>query len=120
MQLMFIVKKLKWRLVIRMTNEEKSLLARLACGVLDGLVGNDLTTSGGSTVWKTIKNGIPIMFKQDPSRKFFNGKENEYFEGALHILQKWNTDEEKLGFLRKYGWLMADEAAKSYSAKFKP
>lgn len=102
------------------TNEEKNLLKRLASGVLDGFVGEDLTTAGGSTVWKTIKNGIPTMFKQGPGGKFFNGKENERFEGVLHTLQEWVTDKQKLEFLRKFGWLMNDEAVKAYSAKFKP
>lgn len=103
-----------------MTNEEKELLRRLASGALDGIVGNDLTTSGGSSVWKAIKNGIPAMFKQGPGGKFFNGKENERYSGVLHTLQEWITDEQKLEFLRKFGWLMKDEAVRSYSAKFKP
>lgn len=105
---------------MRMSNEEKSLLARLVSGALDGPVGNELTTTGGSTVWKAIKNGIPAMFKQGPGGKFFDGKENECFNGVLHILQEWNTDEQKLAFLRKFGWLMKDEAVKAYSAKYKP
>ena len=49
-----------------MTNEEKNLLEKLASGTLDGIIGDDLITSGGSTVWKAIKNGIPAMFKQGP------------------------------------------------------
>ena len=102
-----------------MTNEEKNLLEKLASGVLDGFVGDDLI-SGKSTVWKSIKNGIPAMFKQGPSRKFFNGKENERIRGVLHTLQEWNTDTEKLEFLRKFGWLMNDAAVKKYSAKVKP
>lgn len=102
------------------SKEEKDLLERMAAGLLDGFVGNDLTTTGGSTVWKSIKNGVPAMFKQGPGGKFFNGKENERYEGILHTLQKWVTDEEKLEFLRKYGWLMDDEFVKAYSAKFKP
>lgn len=56
------------------TNEEKELLRRLASGALDGIVGNDLTTSGGSSVWKAIKNGIPAMFKQGPGGKFLTEK----------------------------------------------
>ncbi len=44
-----------------MTNEEKKLLQKLAAGELDGFVGNDVTTSGGSTVWKAIKNGLPAQ-----------------------------------------------------------
>ena len=32
------------------TNEEKSLFEKLASGVLDGFVGDDLTTTGGSSM----------------------------------------------------------------------
>ena len=103
-----------------MTNEEKNLLEKLASGALDGIVGDDLTTPGGSTVWTAIKNGLPVMFKQGPGGKFFNGKENERYEGALHTLQKWVTDGEKLQFLQKFGWLLKDAYVKAYSAKFKP
>lgn len=103
-----------------MTNEEKGLLRKMASGVLDGIVGDHLFTSGGSSVWKAIKNGVPAMFKQGPGGKIFNGKENERFEGVLHTLQEWVSDEQKLDFLRKFGWLMDDTAVKAYSAKFKP
>lgn len=103
-----------------MTNEERNLLTRMMSGELDGIVGDYLTTSGNSLVWKSIKNGVPIMFKQGPGSKFFNGKENEYIEGVLHTYQKWVIDTQKLEFLRKFGWLMTDEAVKIYSAKFKP
>lgn len=103
-----------------MTNEEKNLLDKLASGVLDGLVGDGVTTSGGSTVWKAIKCGLSAMFKQGPGGKFFNSKENERYDGVLHTLQKWVTDDEKLQFLQKFGWLMQDADVKAYSAKFKP
>ena len=103
-----------------MTKEEKELLKRLATGALDGFVGNDLTTSDGSTVWKAIKNSIPTIFKQGPSKRFFNGKENERIEGVLHILEEWSSDERKLEFLQKFGWLMNDKAVREYSAKLKP
>ena len=102
-----------------MTNEEKTLLTRLGKGELDGIVGNDLTTSGGSTIWKAIKEGIPALFKQGPDRKYFDGKENIRKAGALTIKQKWISDEQKLDFLRRFGWLMKDPDVKSYSAKFK-
>ncbi|MBR3510365.1 MAG: hypothetical protein IKO03_16525 [Lachnospiraceae bacterium] len=103
-----------------MTKEEKDLLAKLASGALDGIVGNDCYTSGGSAVWKAIKNGVPVMFKQGPGSKYFDGKENIRVAGVLHELQKWVTDEQKIEFLRKFGWLMKDEAVKAYSAKYKP
>ena len=102
------------------TNEEKSLLEKLASGALDGLVGDELTTTGGSTVWTAIKNGLPGKFKQGPGGKFFNGKENEHFEGVMHTLQEWTTDEQKLEFLGNFGWLMKDVAVQTYSALFKP
>ncbi|MCQ9209415.1 hypothetical protein [Granulicatella seriolae] len=102
------------------SKEEKSLLAKLASGALDGMVGDDLTTSGGSSVWTSIKNGIPTRYKQGPGGKFFNGKENERYEGKLHTLEEWSTDDEKLAFLKKFGWLTKDDDVKKYSAKFKP
>lgn len=105
---------------MKFTNEEKQLLQKLNSGLLDGFVGNDLITSGGSTVWKAIKNGIPAMFKQGPTKRFFNGKENEKIEGVLRTLQEWITDDQKLQFLRKFGWLMKDSAVRIYSGKFKP
>lgn len=105
---------------MRKTKEEKKLLEKLAAGLLDGIVGDDLTTSGGSSVWTRIKDGKPTRYKQGPTKKIFNGKENERIPGVLHVLEEWNTDEEKIGFLRKFGWLMEDEDVKKYSAKFKP
>lgn len=59
------------------TSEEKNLLAKLLSGVLDGFVGNNIVTSGGSTVWAMIKNGVPVRYKQGPGGRIFNGKENE-------------------------------------------
>lgn len=67
-----------------MTNEERILIAKLNTGELDGVVGDLLRTSGGSTVWTSIKGGMPVRFKQGPGGKFFGGKENERFEGASH------------------------------------
>lgn len=102
-----------------MTNEEKKLLKKLAKKLLDGQVGDILYTDGGSTVWTEIKNGIPVRYKQGPGGKFFDNRENVRYDGVLHTLQKWTTDEEKLEFLQKFGWLMKDLDVKTYSAKFK-
>ena len=86
---------------MKITDEEKSLLEKFALGALDGLVGDDLTSSGGSRGWAVIKNGMPARYKQGPGGKFFNGKENEHIEGVLHTLDKWVIGEEKLEFWRK-------------------
>ena len=58
------------------TKEEKKLLEKLKSGLLDGRVGRDLETSGGSTIWTMIKNGLPGCYKEGPGGRFFNGKEN--------------------------------------------
>lgn len=105
---------------MRFTKAEKELLRKMRDGLLDGYVGDHLTTCGGSMVWTVIKDGIPMRMKQGPGGKFFNGKENERVRGVLHVLQKWCTDEEKIGFLRKFGFLMKDGDVKAYSSLFKP
>ena len=73
-----------------MTDEEQKLLRRLAAGELEGLVGNVLTTDGGSSVWSCIEDGIPIQYKQGPGSKYFNGKENEHVPGALRKRKTWS------------------------------
>ena len=103
-----------------MTEQERALLDKLNSGTLDGLVGDYFTTSGGSDVWMEIKNGVPVQYKQGPGGKFFNNRENEHYEGVLHVRQKWTSDSDKLAFLQKFGWLMSDADAKAYSALFKP
>lgn len=68
-----------------MTKEEKKLLDRLSKGDFDGQVGDDFPTYK-SISWMTIKEGNPIQYKRGPGGKFFNGKENERYEGKLHVL----------------------------------
>ncbi len=104
------------------TNEEKTLLSRLASGMLDGIVGNDKTYADGYkpvTVGKRIENGIPYSYRESAGNRFFNGKENEYIGGKM-TKELCNTDDEKLEFLQKYGWLIDDAEVRSYSAKYKP
>ena len=106
---------------MRKTKEEKGLLEKLASGVLDGMVGDEKVYHGYKdvSVWKYIKNGIPRSVREGEATKFFNGKENEWIPGK-RIENEYDTDEQKLSFLQRYGWLMDDEEVKAYSAKFKP
>jgi hypothetical protein len=106
---------------MRKTNEEKRLLAKLASGALDGMVGNDKVYSGYKNVYvgKYIKNGVPVSYKEGESSRFFNGKENERIPGKREE-EYYDTDEQKLVFLQRYGWLIDDEEVRVYSAKFKP
>lgn len=102
------------------SKEEKGLLEKLASGLLDGRVGDSFSVGAGSTTWKEIKNGEPASYKKGPGGRLFNGKENERYEGVTRTVKKYKTDDEKLGFLQKFGWLMDDEDVKEYSKKYKP
>ena len=106
---------------MRITNEEKGLLSKLASGVLDGMVGDEKVYSGYKDVYcgKYIKNGEPVSYREGESSRFFTGKENERIPGK-RIEDHFDTDERKLGFLQQYGWLTNDDDVKAYSAKFKP
>lgn len=106
---------------MRKTNEEKKLLAKLAGGLLDGRVGDEKVYSGYKNVYcgKYIKDGEPVSYREGESSRLFNGKENERILGK-RTENHYDTDERKLEFLQRYGWLTDDEDAKSYSAKFKP
>ena len=105
---------------MRKTKEEKQLLERLASGALDGPVGDALECGGYKKVYvgKYIKDGVPVSYREGESTKFFNGKENERIPGK-RTEDIYDTEDDKLFFLQKYGWLMNDEAAKDYSAKYK-
>ena len=106
---------------MRRTAEEKGLLAKLASGVLDGRVGDEREYRGYKSVFcgKYIKDGVPISYRQGESTRFFNGKENERIPGKREE-DRFETDDQKLDFLRRYGWLTRDDDVKAYSAKYKP
>ena len=102
------------------TNVEKSLISKVLSGALDGRVGRDYYTSGGSIIWTAIKGGVIRRYKQGPSSKVFLNKESVRKEGVLRILKEWKTEDEILSFLQKFGWLLNDLEVNAYSAKFKP
>lgn len=103
------------------TCEENHLLERLANGEFDGPVGGDFVTGSYKKVyhWKTIRDGIPIFIREGESTRFFNGKENETVPGK-RTEQRYETDEQKLDFLQRFGWLIPDREVQDYSARFKP
>ena len=103
------------------THEEQHLLDKLASGLLDGMVGDEREYRGYKSVFcgKYIKDGIPVSYRQGESERFFNGKENERIPGKREE-ERFETDDEKLFFLQKYGWLIDDDEVRAYSAKFKP
>ena len=104
-----------------MNKEERNLLDKLASGLLDGMVGDEREYRGYKSVYcgKYIKDGIPISYRQGASERFFNGRENERIPGKREE-ERYDTDEQKIEFLQRYGWLIDDEEVRTYSAKFKP
>ena len=61
---------------MRKTDEEKGLLAKLASGILDGMVGDERVYRGYKNVYcgKYIKDGEPVSYRQGhrhgrPSRR---------------------------------------------------
>lgn len=106
---------------MRRSNEEKGLLAKLASGVLDGMVGDEKVYHGYKDVYcgKYIKDGETVSYRQGESTRFFNGRENEWIPGK-RTEEHYDTDDRKLEFLQRYGWLTDDDDVRKYSAKYKP
>ena len=106
---------------MKITKEEKNLLLKLASGILDGMVGDERVYRGYRNVYcgKYIKDGVPVSYREGESSRFFNGKENERIPGKREE-ERYITDEQKLNFLQRFGWLTDDDDVKAYSAKFKP
>ena len=105
---------------MRRSNEEKKLLTKLESGILDGMVGDETVYHGYKDVYcgKYIKNGEPVSYREGESTRFFNGKENERIPGK-RTEERYDTDDRKLEFLQRYGWLIDDSDVRAYSAKFK-
>lgn len=105
---------------MKRSSEENGLLAKLASGVLDGMVGDEKVYHGYKDVYcgKYIKDGEPVSYREGESKRFFDGKENERIPGK-RTENHYDTDDRKLKFLQKYGWLTDDEDIRAYSAKFK-
>lgn len=104
-----------------MTNEEKRLLSKLASGNLDGMVGEERVYREYRRIFcgKYIKDGVPVLYRQGESETVFNGKEYEYIPGKREE-KHFCTDQQKLAFLQRYGWLTNDKEVLDYSAKYKP
>ena len=100
--------------------EELILLERLKSRELDGRVGDTYHDNGyGSSLCFEINHGVPVQVQLGPGGKFFNNEENEHWSSEPKIVHRYLSDDEKILFLRRYGWLMNDSAVKDYSAKYK-
>ena len=102
------------------TEEEIKLLHLLKTGELDGNVGEMRTFRVYSAVCcgRYIKKGIPTVFHEGRLRTSLLGKE-KVSAPIKREEEKCITEESKLLFLRKYGWLIDNEYVRNYSRKFK-
>ena len=89
---------------------ELQVLQRLRDGLLDGIVGNEVTF-GEMTRRTFIADGKPIISKY-PANTVPS-------TDTLVIEKEFETDEGKLWFIRNSGWKMDDVYACLYSYMFK-
>ena len=103
------------------TTEEQHLLDKLAAGVLDGVVGDERKFREYKSILCGIyiKDGVPVTYRESEPKHAFNGKGHERISESRKE-EHYDTDDRKLEFLQRYGWLIQDTDAKTYSAKFKP
>ena len=87
---------------MKRSKEEKGLLAKLASGILDGVVGKEKTYHDYKdvTCGKYIKDGEPVSYREGESSRFFNGRENEIIPGK-RTEDHYDTDDRKLEFLQR-------------------
>ena len=106
---------------MRKTEEEENLLVKLANGLLDGPVGDVREYRCYRTIYcgKYIMNGEPVSYKESEPIRLFNGKENELVPERREE-ERFSSEERKLEFLQRFGWLIDDDDVRKYSAKFKP
>ena len=101
--------------------EEAMLLSLLEEGKMDGDVGETRTYRIYSSVrcGKYIEDGIPITFREGRIRSSLFDKEDNNLP-IVREAEKCLSKESKLLFLQKYGWLINNEYARTYSKHFKP
>lgn len=82
-----------------MKKKDKELLENLEAGKYDGVFNR--SSFGGGDWSIRVEDGSPTKTKYY-SQKFFNGKENE--RNSWNKVETFDTDDEKLYFLKHYGY----------------
>ena len=102
------------------TPEEQKLLEKLASGRLDGMVGDEREYRRYHSILcgKMIRNGIPIFYTQQvPSGSVT--KQGSISSPIVREEETFESDDRKLEFLQRFGWLINDEEVRAYSSRFK-
>ena len=102
------------------TEEEIWLLKKLSDGALNGMVGDERIFREYKNVYcgKYIIDGVPVLYKQNEPLKMLTLKKKDFII-AIREEEYFDSDEKKLEFLKKYGWLIDDDDVKKYSASHK-
>lgn len=102
-------------------NLESNLLEKLNKGLLDGVIGSDYKSRSERCISyrNVIEDGIPKSIKLKTDVAFFDSVDNVLVSSVESVIS-FETDDEKLTFIQKYGWLMDDPDAQFYSSFFKP
>lgn len=106
---------------MNLTAEEIRLLDKLRRGELDGAVGDEREYRNYRRVLcgMKIEAGTPIAYRQWlPASSAPDRDQADDHEAREE--KHYDTDEGKLEFLQRFGWLMGDEDVRAYSAKYKP
>ena len=97
-----------------MNKFEKRLLYKLANGKFNGQVGTEIVLHKKIRYGTRIENGEPVLYQSAESMICLNDiavKHSCCTEREL----TFDSDEDKLRFLQRYGWLIQDDDAKAYS-----
>ncbi len=100
-------------------DEDLVVLEKIKSGVLDGVIGRILTTSGGSSIWTELKEGVITRIKVGPGGKFFDNRETTSYPGKRTVLGQWASDEELIEFAKQFGGFFKDSVLQKYYEKHK-
>ena len=106
---------------MKKTEEEIRLLEKLASGALDGAVGDEREYRSYRRVLcgMRITCGVPIAYRLwKPADSVYDQVRSDTQDSREE--KHYDSDERKLEFLQRFGWLMEDDEVKAYSAKYKP
>ena len=99
-----------------MNSYEKNLLFKLGNRQFDGTVGPGVVLHKTITYETLIVDGEPMLIQRAESEiTLNNGRCMRDGYGEKHLM--FTSNEEKIDFLRRYGWLIEDDEAKAFSSE---
>lgn len=97
-----------------MNKHEKRLLYKLANGKFNGQVGTEVVLHKKICYGTRIEDGNPVLYQRAESMICLNDIEIKDTSCSGRS-KTFETDEDKLRFLQRYGWLIEDDDVKEFS-----